>query len=149
MSIKRFNPTCAAGGFGVVVYSLVRHTRVNLGVRRTESESDWCDLPAALTFGRMVSCAFAMKRSDAPCTIPFLASRLIKSIGHMKSISVLQHTLPLSVRLGTNSFAMAQTMHFGCPRVSTGDSPATESGSTSPITPTNQRRSRFNNSWKV
>jgi len=31
---KRFNPTCAAVGFGVVVYSLVRHTRVNLGVRR-------------------------------------------------------------------------------------------------------------------
>ncbi len=34
MSIKRFNPTCAASGHEVVVYSLVRHTRVNLGVRR-------------------------------------------------------------------------------------------------------------------
>jgi hypothetical protein len=32
MSIKRFNPTCAAVGFGVKQRSLARHTRVNLGV---------------------------------------------------------------------------------------------------------------------
>ena len=36
---KRFNPTCAASGVGVVVYSLVRHTRVNLGVRRKDVTS--------------------------------------------------------------------------------------------------------------